>query len=243
MPSINYGETIIHYFHFKQSRKDIKISVDLINGIEVYTPINVSDAKLANIVRQKAPWITQKLMELNEIKTTIHPIEFVSGEKLPYLGRYYKLKVFREPIQDSNIKLLQGRFIATVTLNSSQEYIQQTLKKQLIKWYQLHGSKKIAERASYYQSILGIEPHSLQLKTQHKRWGTCTPNGDIYLNWRIVMAPLRVIDYIIVHELAHLVVPEHNDKFWRLVRTTLPHYKEAKEWLRVNGYSVANLFI
>jgi len=83
--------------------------------------------------------------------------------------------------------------------------------------------------------MLSVEPRSLQLRTRHKRWGTCTPNGDILLNWRIVMAPVRVIDYIIVHELAHIIVPEHNDKFWRLVRTTLPHFKEVKEWLRVHG--------
>ncbi len=179
--------------------------------------------------------IFQKLQELNEVKTTVQPKEFVSGEKLPYLGRHYRLKVYKEAIPNVSFQFKQGRFIATVPRAWSQDQIQQHLEQKLITWYREHGYKKIMQRASDYQSMLGVEPRSLQLKTQHKRWGTCTPNGDIYLNWRIVMAPVRVIDYIIVHELAHLIVPEHNDKFWRIVRTTLPHYKEAKEWLRVHG--------
>ena len=74
---------------------------------------------------------------------------------------------------------------------------------------------------------------SLGLNT--KRWGTCTPEGNIYLNWRIVMAPVQVIDYIIVHELAHLRIPEHNQEFCNLVKSILPHYEEDKEWLRIHG--------
>lgn len=235
MPYITYGTTTIYYYCYKQIRKDVKISVDLVNGVEVYAPENLDDFKLTQLLQQKAPWISQKLQELHEVKTAVPPKEFVSGEKLPYLGRHYRLKVYKEAIPNPSFKFKQGRFIATVPRAWSQDQIQEHLEQKLIHWYREHGLKKIKERAKEYQSMLGVEPRSLQLRTQHKRWGTCTPNGDIYLNWRIVMAPIRVIDYIIVHELAHLIVPEHNDKFWRIVRTTLPNYKEAKEWLRVHG--------
>ncbi|WP_077596113.1 M48 family metallopeptidase [Oceanobacillus kimchii] len=235
MSYITYGTTTIHYCHYKQTRKDVKISIDLVNGVEVFTPDNIDEAKLVQIIKRKAPWISQKLLELNEVNTKVQPKEFVSGEKLPYLGRHYRLKVYKEPVPNTSFQFKQGRFIAIVPREWSQESIEHQLEQKLMEWYRQHGFKKINERAKEYQSMLGVKPRSLQLKTQHKRWGTCTPNGDIYLNWRIVMAPLRVIDYIIVHELAHLIVPEHNDRFWRIVRTTLPHYKEAKEWLRVHG--------
>lgn len=235
MPIINYGTTTIHYYQYKEPRNDVKISVNLINGVEIYTPENIDDAKLNQIATQKAPWISKKLQELNEVHTTVQSKEFVSGEKLPYLGRHYRLKVHKEAIPKASFQFKQGRFIASVPRVWSQDQIQEHLEQKLIHWYRDHGFKKINERAKEYQSMLGVEPRSLQLKTQHKRWGTCTPNGDIYLNWRIVMAPVRVIDYIIVHELAHLIVPQHNDNFWRIVRTTLPHYMEAKEWLRVHG--------
>lgn len=235
LQSIKYGTTTIYYSHYKQTRNDVRITVNLINGVEVYTPKNINEEKLSQIIKQKAPWIYQKLEELSEVKATVQPKEFVSGEKLPYLGRHYRLKVHKEAISHASFRFKQGRFIAMVPSDWSQDQIQQHLEQKLIAWYHKHGLNKILERANNYQSILGVEPRSLQLKTQHKRWGTCTPRGDIYLNWRIVMAPIRVIDYIIVHELAHLIVPEHNEQFWRTVRTTLPHYQEAKEWLRVHG--------
>ena len=235
MPSLKYGTTTIHYCQYKQNRKDIKVSVTLVNGVEVYTPENISDGQLTEILHKKAAWITQKLQELNEVKTVVQPKEFVSGEKLPYLGRNYRLKVMKRPTKKAHLQYKQGRFIATVSDKWSQERIQEVLERQLIDWYRQHGRKKILERADYYQNILGVEPNSLQLRTQHKRWGTCTPNGDIYINWRITMAPIWVIDYVVVHELVHLKIPEHNEKFWRLVKATLPHYEEAKEWLRVHG--------
>ncbi|WP_163536356.1 SprT family zinc-dependent metalloprotease [Gracilibacillus sp. YIM 98692] len=235
MPTINFGTTIIYYNYFIQNRKDVKISIDLVNGVEIYKPRNVSKSKLNDILIQKAPWINQKLEELNEVKTSVQQKEFVSGEKLPYLGRHYRLKVFKEPVKTASIQLKQGRFIAVVPHDWTQYQIQDLLEQQLIAWYRQHGFKKIIERAKDYQAILGVEPRSIQLRTQHRRWGTCTPNGDIYLNWRMVMAPVRVIDYIIVHELVHLLVPQHNDKFWRLVKSTLPHYEHSKEWLRVHG--------
>lgn len=238
MPQISYGNTIIHYCHYEQPRKDVKISIDLVNGVEVFIPENVDEAQLEQIIRRKAPWIVEKLEKMNEVNTTVQPKEFVSGEKLPYLGRNYRLKVYKEPVPYASFQFKHGRFMAIVPRDWSQEQIHHQLGNKLIEWYRKHGLKKIQERTKEYQSMLGVTPRSLQLKTQHKRWGTCTPSGDIYLNWRIVMAPIRVIDYIIVHELTHLIVSEHNEKFWRLVRTTLPHYKEAKEWLRVHGVAL-----
>ncbi|WP_018923564.1 M48 family metallopeptidase [Salsuginibacillus kocurii] len=241
MPTIDYGKTQILYCHYIQNRKDIKIAVDLVNGVVVYTPSDVDKNKLDEILQQKASWITQKLDELNEVKTNIEPKEFVSGEKLPYLGRNYRLKVFKEPVQYASIQLKQGRFIAVVPHGWSQDQIQQELEKHLIEWYRQYGLKKVLERTDYYQALLGVKPHSLQLRTQHKRWGTCTPKGDIYINWRIVMAPIHVIDYVIVHELAHLIVPEHNERFWQLVKSTLPDYEASKEWLRVHGVELHSI--
>ncbi|AVR01068.1 hypothetical protein OBCHQ24_04860 [Oceanobacillus iheyensis] len=235
MNTLQFGTTNIDYEIYSQERNDIKISVDIVNGVIVYTPNSLDESKLHMMMQKKAPWISQKIQELNEVNKKVQPKEIVSGEKLPYLGRNYRLKVNKEPVQYATIQFKQGRFIATVPRAWSQERTQNDLEQKLIAWYRQHGLKKINERAKEYQAMLGVTPRTLKLKTQHKRWGTCTPSGDIYLNWRIIMAPIRVIDYIIVHELAHLIVPEHSESFWRLVRTTLPHYKEAKEWLRLHG--------
>ena len=235
MPYIKYGNTEIHYALYKQDRKDVRIVVDLVNGVVIYAPEEKSDKKIHDILSSKARWIHEKTQELDQVKIDVSPKEFVSGEKLPYLGRQYRLKVHRESQKSATIGFKQGKFIAVVPINWNQEKVQTTLEDNLITWYRKHGLKKIQERAAYYEHLLGVEAKSIQLKTQHKRWGTCTPDGNIYLNWRIVMAPVRVIDYIIVHELAHLRIPEHNQDFWNLVRSILPHYEEDKEWLRIHG--------
>lgn len=116
-----------------------------------------------------------------------------------------------------------------------QGQVQEQLEKKLISWYRNHGFQKLVKHAAYYQQLLGVVPASIHFKTQHKRWGTCTPEGHIYINWRIAMAPIRVMDYVIVHELAHLIIPEHNQKFWQTIKSILPDYEKRKEWLRVHG--------
>lgn len=235
MNYINFGTTKLHYSLYEQARNDVKISVDLVSGVMVYIPTGSNHDTVHNIIEGKAKWIYEKMEHLNEVKVNIATKEFVSGEKLPYLGRQYRLKVHREAINRFTFNFNQGKFIARVPSNWAQEKVQTTLEDSLIAWYRSKGIKKVQERASYYESLLGAEAKSIQLKTQHKRWGTCTPEGNIYLNWRIVMAPIQVIDYVIVHELTHIRIPEHNQTFWKLVKSILPQYKESKEWLRIHG--------
>jgi len=235
MNFIKYGHTKIYYTMYKQERRDIKITVDLVNGVLIYVAKDTPENEIEDILKKRAKWIYDKQQSLNEVQTEVVKKEFVSGEKFEYLGRSYRLKVHREAIPDSTLKFKQGKFIAEVPHYWPQIDVEAKLKEALIMWYRNYGIKKIHERAQYFEKIMGTEAHSIQLRTQHKRWGTCTPEGNIYLNWRIVMAPMRVIDYIIVHELAHLRIPEHNEKFWQLIKSILPKYEESKEWLRVNG--------
>ncbi|PBB07136.1 hypothetical protein CKW00_00340 [Salimicrobium humidisoli] len=235
MPTLRYGTTTIEYFIYSHERKNMKIAVDLVNGVVVYAPPSLAEEKIQDLVQQKAPWILSKIKELGEVKEPAAPKEFVSGEKLPYLGRNYKLKVYKEAVPSASFKFHQGKFLAVVPRNWSQEDVQRSLEQKLIDWYKAHGFLKIKERVQRYQQYLGVSPRSVSLRNQQKRWGTCTPEGNIYLNWRILLAPVHVIDYIIVHELAHLAVPEHSDKFWNLIRSVLPDYEAQKEWLRIHG--------
>ncbi|MFC4559048.1 M48 family metallopeptidase [Virgibacillus kekensis] len=235
MPTLTYGTTVIDYLLYEQKRKDLKISVSLVNGIEVFAPASLEEDKLKNLLSKKAPWILGKLNELNQVEASIMPKEFVSGEKLPYLGRNYRLKVHREAVENATLSFYQGKFIATVPKKWSQEEVQDTLEKHLIHWYRERGAQKLQERATAYEKLMGVKANSISLRTQHKRWGTCTPDGDIYINWRLIMAPVKVLDYVIVHELAHLRIQDHSPEFWKIVKSILPNYETSKEWLRVNG--------
>src|SRR5699024_8794817 len=124
MPIIQYGSTEIYYSIYNEVRNDLKITVNLINGVEVHAPANMDEQKLTQVLVKKAPWIMQKIEELNEVKHTVQPTEFVSGEKLSYLGRNYRLKIYRDNTKDASIQFQQGRFIAKVPKQWSQEEVQ-----------------------------------------------------------------------------------------------------------------------
>lgn len=238
MPTLNYGTTAIDYILYQHDRNDLKITVTLVNGVEVYAPLTANDDTITTHLQKKAPWIQNKIKDLKQVETSIQKKEFVSGEKLPYLGRHYRLKVHREPVEHATLNFYQGRFIATVPKKWVQEQVQETLEEQLIQWYRQQGVKKLQERTAFFQKQLGVQPSSVQLRTQHKRWGTCTPGGDIYINWKLIMAPLKVLDYVIVHELAHLKIKSHSPEFWKIVKSILPDFDQRKEWLRINGISL-----
>ncbi|ASS88162.1 M48 family peptidase [Geobacillus stearothermophilus] len=237
MPSFQYGTTTIEYtLEYVPNKNHVTISVEWLDGVKVVVPENMESDQLNSILYKKAPWILEKWYKFNEIADPPAPKEFVSGEKFPYLGRNYRLKVHkREDIELASLTFQQGRFIANVPSYLTESDRKRELYQLFKDWYISHGKLKVDERLKIYSSRMSVAPSKVVLKEQKMRWGTCTSSGAIYLNWRIVMAPIPVIDYLLVHELAHLKYPNHSNDFWRFVHSILPDYEQRKEWLRING--------
>ncbi|MBT2663931.1 M48 family metallopeptidase [Bacillus sp. ISL-4] len=237
MPTFQYGTTTIEYdIEYADDKKDVSIIVEWMEGIRLIAPIGITDKQVTEIIHKKAPTILQKLKEVNEIVETPLSKEFVSGEKFTYLGRNYRLKVYREErLQKATLAFIRGRFIATIPYRIDDYEKRQQLNELFKAWYLEHGKAKIQSRLELYCAKMGVAPNELQLKEQRMRWGTCTPEGNIYLNWRILMSPMPIIDYVLVHELAHLKYMNHSKDYWNFVRFILPDYKQRKEWLRING--------
>jgi predicted metal-dependent hydrolase len=240
MLSFQYGTTTIDYsIEYKKDKKDVSLSVSLYEGVIVAAPEGFELDKIKSILHKKAPWILKKKYELEEVVDSPSPKEFVSGEKFPYLGRHYRLKVNKaQHLKKSLLTYKQGRFIAEIPINISVIEKRNELTLLFKDWYSTQGYKKIEERLKIYCSKMEVVPSKVVVKEQPKRWGTCTREGSIYLNWRILMAPMAIIDYVLVHELAHLKYPDHSTDFWRFLRSILPDYEQRKEWLRVNGPSL-----
>ncbi|MEW9672406.1 M48 family metallopeptidase [Ammoniphilus sp. 3BR4] len=237
MPAFQFGTTTIDYSISRiESKKDVAITIDWIDGINVVAPLEISDIQIEQILYKKAPWILKKWSEFSEINQLPKPKEFLSGEKFPYLGRNYKLKVSTtESIKEATLLFHQGRFLSQIPTNYDESKRHESLKQLFKEWYIKHGHQKVKERLKIYCPKLELYPSKLIVKEQQLRWGSCTKNGTININWKILMAPMRVVDYVIVHELAHLKYPDHSSDFWRLVQLTLPDYESRKEWLRING--------
>ncbi|MFZ7942770.1 M48 family metallopeptidase [Neobacillus sp. 19] len=188
------------------------------------------------MLHKKAPWILKKKFEFDEVTVAPPPKEYVSGEKFAYLGRHYRLKVHKnETLNKPTLYFKQGRFIANIPANMTDEEKVNKLCDLFKEWYINQGKRKVEERLRVYFPKMELEPTKIAFKEQQKRWGTCTKEGAIYLNWRILMAPMSVVDYVLVHELAHIKYPDHSADYWRFVRSILPDYEHRKEWLRING--------
>jgi predicted metal-dependent hydrolase len=187
------------------------------------------------VLRRKAPWILRKLTEFREIypQTTHH--EFISGEKFPYLGRQYRLKLLAVDSSDESLIFHNGRFIAAVPQTSSPTWREEHLRQAFRDWYITHGTIKVQRRLKLFAPRFGVSPSKIVVKDQQARWGSCTKNGSINVNWRILMAPMRIVDYVIVHELGHMIHADHSTEFWTTVSSVLPDYDERKEWLRIHG--------
>ena len=237
MPIIEYGHTQINYLvrHSKR-RQTLEIAVDPDDGVIVTCPTNTPDRQIERELLKRASWILQKLSKMNEIARKPPEREYISGESYYYLGRSYRLKVIRsKAIYPYSIKLVNGRFLVKIPPNSSDTSYELLIPDALRWWYVKHAEAKLPERVDLYASKMGLFPSGIVIKDQMKRWGSCTKDGIINLNWKIVMAPISIIDYVIVHELSHLEEPNHSKQFWNRVRSILPDYMQRKEWLRING--------
>lgn len=230
MQSIQIGKSLINYKTIRTGRKTLGINIDPEKGVIVRSPKRLSDNKIEYMIRKKASWILEKLDRVKEIKPMPTPKEYMSGEKLLYIGGRYRIQV--EPANRSSIKLYQGRFYIKYPNDKNRI---KSIKPALEEWYRRHSKRKFNQRINKYKKILGVEPNNVIIKAQKKRWGSCSSRNNINLNYRLIMAPMSVIDYIIVHELTHLKYPDHSKDFWNLLETVIPDYEDKQEWLRLNG--------
>ena len=242
IPNVTYGTTKIEY-SIKRShqRNSAEVALDPELGVVVTCPNDLDENQVENLVIKKAPWILQKLKFTQEgvVKPSVR--EYISGETYHYLGRRYRLKVVEdESISPYEVKLREGRFRIRVPPFSEENHRDVVVPSALRWWFNNKAERKLLERAKLYATKIGITPKKIVIKNQMKRWGSCTKDGVVHLNWRIIMAPMSVVDYVVVHELIHIDIDRHSNEFWKTLRAILPDYERRKEWLRVNG---PNLFV
>jgi predicted metal-dependent hydrolase len=243
MSNIQYGNKKIAFEIIRGNReKTVAIYVNSPAGVVVRSPEWVGEEKINKLIQKRAAWIVKR-QEL--FKNQIPPAtvkEFVSGESFPFLGREYRLKVVKSTSEkEGRCELRNKRFQVEINLSLDSGEAEKTIKRALMDWYLMRAKEKIQARVAYFSRQIGRTPKSIAIKQQKMRWGSCSQSEGIRFNWKIIMAPLSVLDYVIVHELCHLIYPHHSSQFWQKVQSILPDYKRRKEWLKRCSYSLDGL--
>ena len=207
----------------RSSRRNSTVSLKIKDGkLIILCPNFLDDKHLTEIIKKKKSWIEKKLKNRKKI------IEFSEKKNFPILGNNHKVRFVKS--DKNEVKVIDDLIKISYTKTN-------TMKSIFINWLKNESTKYLKVRVSVLSKRIKINAQSVFVKTYQARWGSCSHKSEIFLNWKLFLLPKRIIDYVIIHELAHILVPNHSNKFWSTVEQIDSNYREKKDWLKVHGYA------
>ena len=202
------------------------------SDLQVRVPEYVEDERVAAFLQKKRPWIRSKVAEI-QLLPPHRTKELVSGESFPYLGRHYRLKI--QEGHQVGVSLSGGYLKATIRPTEQDEHKTLKIQQYLQNWYRNKAQERLKEKTERYAKQIGVSPAAVSVRNFKSRWGSCDKKGQVVFNWNIIKAPHSVVDYVVVHELCHLIHPNHSKEFWQVVSRFDSNYLEHRQWLKIKG--------
>lgn len=197
-------------------------------GLTVSVPWRTSDRYIMRFVQDSATWILRKLDAWQARRPK--PRSWKAGELIDFLGRQLRLSLLEEPYA---LALLAD--VDRLSLSLPAPHAPEIVRATVVKWYRRHAQAHFRRRVEHYSRQLGVDVPRVFLSNAQTRWGSCNANHQVRLNWRLIQAAPHVVDYVVVHELAHLKEMNHSVRFWRVVQRLCPDYQAAKAELNAMG--------
>lgn len=214
------------------ARRTIAICVDEKAGLSVASPFRAKQKDISSFLGEKENWIYKKIDEAQRNQLRLGQRDYRSGSEFLFLGKKCDLEVVPQNRKRPMVEFLDSKWRVLISSSLSDSEQKKTVKKKLVQWYQCQAKEILGCRLFHYSRLLDIEPLKIAVRTQKRVWGNCDfKTKTIHLNWMIILSPLEVIDYVIVHELCHLFEPNHSSRFWAKVEKYMPDYKNRKKWL------------
>jgi len=218
------GNAVEYEVRYSPDASEPRIDVD-IHGVTVVVPED-DDVQPTELLKENAAWVVDKQRDYEAYRKQVPDRTFEAGEHFLFLGEDRELVI--EPRQKHEVD--------EDSIRLRQSAVEQSSVKQVLEnFYRSRAREYLTDRTDHYAKQMGVEYEKLELRNQRTRWGSCSTGGTISLNWRLIMAPADIVDYLVVHELAHLTEQNHGRDFWRLVGKYVPKYKEKAEWLEQNS--------
>ena len=213
-------------------RQTLELIVDRGGELVIAAPADANESMMAAFVREKKFWLYRKLAEKETRQQPSSAKEYVSGEGFPYLGRSYRLLLVKD--QEVPLKLSSGRFLLRDDLTHRG-------REAFIRWYCQRAKPWVVKRIRGWAPRVGVAAEGIEIRDLGYRWGSCSKGGTLNFHWATILLPPSVIDYVIVHELAHLIEANHTPLFWQHVGRVLTDYEQRKTWLAEQGGAYVNL--
>ncbi len=210
-------------------RRSIVFSVDG-NGLVVHSPWKTSDSRIERSISESADWIIRKLDEWSGYESRIQ--RWANGEQIAYLGRKLTLEIVADAILVPALLADEGHLRITVADTGSETRIREAA----IAWYRRHAARNFSERIAHYASLMQLPQTRMFLSNARTQWGSCNAKAQLRLNWRLIQAPQEIVDYVVVHELAHLTEMNHSRRFWKIVDRNFPGHQHARKHLNERGH-------
>lgn len=203
--------------------------------VQMTVPMRMNNSDIRSMLLERTDWIKRKMAVIEEVPAYQKKC-FTVGEKFKFLGRNYSLRIAQDNHPGA---ALQGDEIVVSVGAKTKSRNQRTAIRLLIEdYYKQTARQHFLTRTGHLAGRLGVTPLSVATKAYKARWGSCSVKGEISFNWRLIVAPEPVIDYVVIHELCHLDHPNHSRSFWDSVEKAVPEYRKHKAWLHAHGHTL-----
>ena len=229
--SVRIGDTVIEYEIRRSARRRKTVQIKIDGGVvQVAAPSATPDGELRAIVRERAAWILKRMSEAVPEPATKR---FVSGETLPYLGQHVPMVIERADVRWPQVRLDRRTFRIAVPGDLEDGERDEQIQHAVIAWYAARAAERYPAGVDRWWPRLGSGARSqVLIRDQRRRWGSCASDGTLRFSWRGMMLEPALIEYIVVHELAHLTVKNHSPDFWKLVNSAMPDAQQRRKRLR-----------
>jgi len=216
----------LRYTVIRTNRKTVALVVESDGSLVVRAPKTTSQVKIDQFVNSKLDWIQRVQERLRKKPAAPAKHAYKPGEIFYFLGQAYPLEIVEHPSPRLNLEGGRFKLSKTGTMHGNKLFTD---------WYRKEARQVINERVQFLSRKHGYKPNSVRITSARTRWGSCSARQNLNFSYRLVMAPVPVIDYVVIHELVHLKIPNHSKVFWQQVETLIPDYKTRRDWLKKNG--------
>ncbi|WP_105176778.1 MULTISPECIES: SprT family zinc-dependent metalloprotease [Clostridium] len=242
--NFEYKGEIIEFQIIRRKRKSICIKIDINGEVQVVAPMRTSKEHILNFFNSKHDWIVEKRRELKSVLNKKVKREFINDGTFMYLGKEYPIRlIFNDKVKKISIDFIDESLNSNIDSDfrfiiKTNTYENEKLKKALERWYRGKTLDIVKKRVKVHEWEFKDKIIKITVKEQKRRYASINIKNEVYFNWRISMAPIEVIDYIVVHEMCHMDFRNHSKQFWNRVEEVMPNYKKHHEYLKENGINM-----